>query len=835
MSALKGLSRSPAPQAPLAGAATLFIGRERELAEVTRLLSQAECRLLTLVGAGGVGKTRLAQQAMRELAGRYGGGSYFVPLESLTSAESMPSSIAAALGLQLRGQDEPPLQLARHIGNRHLLLVLDNFEHLLAGATLATHLLSRCPRLELLVTSREPLNLHEEWVLLVDGLSLPAGRGTGLEEARGYEAVRLFTQRAGQISFKFLLDEENLPDVIRICRLVEGSPLGIELASVWVRLMPVAEIAQEIETTLDFLIASTKDVAERHKSLRATFEHSWGLLTPKEQEVLARLSVFRGGFTRQAAANIAGALTPLLASLVDRSLVRLQPSGRYDRHPLLYQYSQEKLAQNPEEEARTQAKHGRYFLGLIEASQEAGGNDAQGHRQVDGAELQNVAVAWRWAVAKGRVDDLQRAAGALTEAFANRPRDVAPLLEEGLAVIRALPDTSERVALELALEVALGPPLMMIRGYAAPELEAHFARARRHCLLLENGLSLENAPQLFPALWGLWGYYVVRGECKAALELGEQVMQAAEQAGDLALQAEAHRVLEESRLWLGELGAAREHLDRALSLDDAQPRLPSFLYGHAPGVTVRGSGALTLWCLGYLDRSLKLSQDSIAVARASPHPNNLGLALTFANVLGMLRREAQATKALAETTAEIGKEHNIVLLTAIGTLGRGWALGELGWADEGLVDLRRGLASWHETGAGLWTPFMYALLADACGKSGRAQEGLTVLERAFAHVLAFGERWCESELYRLKGELLLEQGAAEAEVEEAFWGALEVARRQGAKSWELRAVGSLSRFRVRQGKTREARTLLTEVCGWFQEGFATPDLKEARELLRTLA
>jgi predicted ATPase/DNA-binding SARP family transcriptional activator len=340
---------------------TSFIGRELELAEIAHLLSKPECRLLTLTGPGGIGKTRLALRAAEELAPRYQDRIYFAFLDSLSTSDAIASRLAQALGFTLTGSDDPLTQVIRFIGEKHLLLVLDNFEHLLDGVSLISQMLERCPKLELLITSRERLNLAQEWLLSVAGLPYP----TNSKEALTSDAVTLFLQRAQQVQPTFTAQEQDLPHLLELCRLVGGSPLAIELSAVWVRMMSVVDIARDLETSLDLLTTSLRNVPERQQSIRATFEHSWSLLTSREQEGLRKLSTFRGGFTREAAAVVAETSIALLAALVDKSLLRFTANSRYDFHPLVYQFVEEKFAQQPEEQARTKAKYGEYFYTLV--------------------------------------------------------------------------------------------------------------------------------------------------------------------------------------------------------------------------------------------------------------------------------------------------------------------------------------------------------------------------------------------------------------------------------------------------------------------------------------
>ncbi len=353
----KGESKS-SNTLPMRG--TSFVGRDEELAELATLLSKPKVSLLTLLGSAGVGKTRLALQLAHEQhkLGTFKDGVYFVALDALSDISLIPSSLLSHLGLTQQGKTEPLNQLIDFITEKNILLVLDNFEHLTDGSSLLSELLSKCPNLKILVTSREKLNLEEEYIFTLGGLSYPQ---TVTESTTLSDAVQLFRERAQQVQSKFDL-EQNLADVIRICSLVEGLPLGLELAASWVRLMTCKEIATEIENSLELLTSASKNVPERHRSLKTAFEQSWKLLTSKEQEVLRKLSVFVGGFRREAASEVTGATIPVLASLVDKSLLRVLVNGRYDRHPLLYQFTREKLLEHPNEHLALKEHHSLYYL-----------------------------------------------------------------------------------------------------------------------------------------------------------------------------------------------------------------------------------------------------------------------------------------------------------------------------------------------------------------------------------------------------------------------------------------------------------------------------------------
>ncbi len=345
---------------------TSFVGRDVELTELATELNKRNTSLVTLLGTAGVGKTRLALQLAfeQQKLGAFEDGVYFVALESLTDASLIASTLLSHLSLSQQGKTEPIEQLADFFADKSVLFVLDNFEHLTTGAMVLSLLLSNCPNLKLLVTSRETLKLEEEHVFALEGLPIP----TSANDALLSDAVQLFKERARQVKPQFEVKGQ-LPEVIRICQLVEGLPLGIELAASWVRMMPCSDIANEIERGLELLSSTSKNIPERHRSLRAAFEYSWQLLTPKEQETLRKLAVFRDGFRREAASEVAGATIPILASLVDKSLIKVLPNGRYDFHPLLHQFAQEKLAELLSEQVSVQTNHTNFYLALAERAE----------------------------------------------------------------------------------------------------------------------------------------------------------------------------------------------------------------------------------------------------------------------------------------------------------------------------------------------------------------------------------------------------------------------------------------------------------------------------------
>jgi predicted ATPase len=403
-------------------------------------------------------------------------------------------------------------------------------------------------------------------------------------------------------------------------------------------------------------------------------------------------------------------------------------------------------------------------------------------------------------------------------------------LRQGLALLQTLPETPERSRQELLLLIALGTSLRATQSFAIPEIQATYTRARQLCQ------HLDNPQQLFPVLRGLHGYYNVRPELQTAHALGEQLLALAQHVQDAVMLMMAHRALGLTLFWQGAPAAAHTHFVQVIPLyDPKQHRTLAFLYGEDVGVYCRTQAAWALWSLGYPDQGLTQSQEAVTLAQQLAHPHNLSFALIGAAMFHQFRRDVRCTQERAEAAMTLAKEQGFPFWMANGTLLRGWVLVQQGQAQEGMAQITHGLMTYRATGAEIARPYYLALLAEAHGTLGEPEAGLAVLTEALTLVDTTGERWCESEIYRLKGELLLQQSSDnQAEVENCFQQAISIARSQQAKSLELRATTSLARLWQQQGKRQDAHDLLEPVYGWFTEGFDTADLKDAKALLHEL-
>lgn len=406
---------SSLPTAPLP-----LMGRDGESVVLKDLLAQPACRLVTIVGPGGVGKTRLAVHVAGELASRFPDGVAFVGLASLASADALSAAIAEAVAYVFQDASDLRLQLAEHLRSKQMLVVLDSIEHLLDDemtADLLAALLDQAPGLAFLATSHERLNLQREWVFELQGLSTPPAVPLASGDAvaaplERYPSAALFLHHARRLRPGFAPTPQDAEAIGRICRSVEGLPLAIELSAAWTPTLSCAEIADEIQRSIDFLAATVRDLPPRHRSMRAVFDRSWQRLPAELQRVMRRLAVFRGSFTRRAAEQVAGASLSQLSALVAKSLVRHGDGGRYDLHELIGQYSAAQLQAAGEEALISQA-HAEYYLALaadyLDRLQSADQKQALTELNRD---IDNLRSAWEWAVNNALVGPLQKAAWA---------------------------------------------------------------------------------------------------------------------------------------------------------------------------------------------------------------------------------------------------------------------------------------------------------------------------------------------------------------------------------------------------------------------------------------
>lgn len=649
------------PAAPLQNlpvSLTPFIGREPELAELGQLMAEPACRCITLVGPGGIGKTRLALQTAAQHRNEFAQGIAFIPLASVGTVDAVIPAIASGINLAFYGPTDPKVQLLNYLRDKQMLLVVDNVEHLLVEgaqpgtiAELLIEMLQGAAAVKLLVTSREALNLQGEWSFEVQGLAFP-----GVEQADGldeYSAVALFVQRARRARPGFELKAEDKAGVVRLCRLVEGMPLAIELAATWVRLLSPAEIATEIENSLDFLNAQMRDLSERHRSMRAVFDHSWQMLSTEEKRVLGSLSVFRGGFQRQAAEHVAGASLPVLSSLVIRSLLRRTATGRYDLHELIRQYTASKLAEDPRELHAVQERHSIYYLGLLEEE----GLKLQSHRQKEALaeltdEMDNLRAAWDWSIADQRFIPLYRVSATLMYLFELRNwfREGEVTFRKTAEALRAsLPGSGSDTVDQVPLNAMLAH-WGFFRCRLGRSEEAYAILSPSAAFLRTAFLQMGADP--FPVIYSHFYLGIacwILGRFSEAKESLQESLALARTYGERWLEALDSGFFGTLAIEQGEYNQARQYLSEALAI---------FRQLGDPSMTAHTLSHLgrTMQILGDYRQAEKLLRESLEIAQEIDYRFTMGLALDGLGQVAYAQERYEDARAFFSESAELYRE-----------------------------------------------------------------------------------------------------------------------------------------------------------------------------------
>lgn len=413
---------------------TPFFGRESEIAEITKLIADPACRLITLVGSGGTGKTRLALQAAAERADEFPQGVYYIPLAALYSPHFLILAIAEGLRFSFYPKEDEKMQLINYLRGKKLMLVLDNFETVLQSADFIVEILNTAPNVKILATSRERISIKGEWVVQVEGMKVPDRVTENLET---YGAIQLFYHNAKRAHASITFSSQDKQHVLKICQLVGGLPVGIELAATWSRTLTCEEIQQEIEKNIDFLQTKMHDVPERHRSLRAVFDYSWNMMNKDERAVMLKLAVFAGGFNRDGAQDVCEATLPMLAALVDKSLLRRNASGRYEILKTLRQYIVQKLIKRPENYDEVKNAHSQFFGKLLKRYEDAFlTSKRQTAISAIGPEIENIREAWHWAMSKKMIETLEMSVKSLVDFFQQKR-----WYTEGLEVLQKALDT----------------------------------------------------------------------------------------------------------------------------------------------------------------------------------------------------------------------------------------------------------------------------------------------------------------------------------------------------------------------------------------------------------
>lgn len=813
-----------------------LVGRSTEVQRVRDLVSAY--RVVTMTGPGGIGKTVLALKAARGLLADFEDGAWFVELASLSDAALAPSTVAATLEMKLGGERITAESLAHAIGARHLLLVLDNCEHLIDAVAALVEVLTRlCPRVTVLATSREVMRIQGEYVYRVPPLDVPALEQEASDIILGHSAVELLVARAKALDTGFSPPPEDLPSIAEICRHLDGIPLAIEFAAARAAFVGTRQVVADLRNRFAPLTSGRRTAIPRHRTLRAALDWSYELLSEEEQRLLRHLAVIPAGFTFEAAQAVgslgrAGAsIVEELSSLASKSLCERVDSTALTRWRLLETiraYALEKLLEKGEYPDAVR-RHAEYLRDLV-SPVAAGSTSWLSRDDVArcGRELDNVRAALDWAFSP---DGDVEIGATLTAAFAPIWQTLSLVGEcrervESMLAIRA-PDIHLNQAIELRMWFAYGESLTMT---FAPVERTRAALRKK----MELTAGIDDADLQAGLLYIQWSVALMSGDHGAALIAARQLVAITPRGGD-AMKLASDRVLGTSLLYAGELAAAQDHLQRVVDFYAApSDGHHSALFRRDPQVLARVRLGRVLGLRGYMDRAYAEARSSFEMAQSS------GAGITVCWVLhdalcplALMTGDLAAAEGAIAAMSTWAIRIDATLWKMMATCWKGKLLIERGEFARGIELISPTLEACEQSGWQMGHTQFLGCLAEGLAGLGHLEEARAKLERAIAWADQNGENWYRAELMRMKGELMLRLSPSPLviEAEDCFRMANEIAREQGALSWELRIALSLARLRMTQGRPGEVRQFLAPVYERFTEGFDTPDLRAARALL----
>jgi len=809
------LEPDPRPPHNLPVQLSPFVGRKAELEQIAEKLNHPDCRLLTLVGPGGVGKTRLALQVTWEELGAFKDGVYFLPLTATRSPDALTTALAQALGFNFRAGAFPQKQLSDYVRKKEILLVLDNFEHLLSGGERIADLLRHAADVRILVTSQKRLNVPGEWLFDVEPFDYPdeAPGDVPAVEIERYSAVKFFVASALRRRPDFTLTPTNRPHVVRICQLVGGIPLALELAASCLRAYSCPEIAQEVQNDMDFLQTASPGAPARHHSIRAAFRYSWALLTDEEKRVLQQLTVFPGSFDKEAALQVADASSRVLVALVDKSMLyrltheRSAPVTRYAMHNLVRHYAMEKLALEPAVAWSAHKRYCDYYSALLQELETdlTGGAQRQAIETLS-EEIENVREAWDWAVDHESIPAIERALECLTKFYSMRcwfqeAESVFGQAIEKLSQTTPIPEHVQHVIPKLSARRGLFLVYLGLYDEAEGLLQDSLRALQTFDDTLEIVLCLNN----------LSFVNLRQGNYDRAQDLVNQALDLARAAQLRPLEAESLNILGSIYFYLAEYAQSNEYYTQALRIR----RELGDRFGESMTLGNLGLGAYEQNDLkaakAYYEQSLDIVRQEIGSReKESWILNNLGIVALdcgdYVDARGYYRQASHISREIGDLWGESNTLGNLGLVH--------WSLGDFKKAGDYYAEaLKIKQETGDRWGESLITSFQSLLLHDL----GRDADALELGRQALAIAKELGTSQVQAYALTFVGHAQVGLGLLE-EAADTYRQALTIRREMGQHSLAMEIIAGLARVSLLQDDLAQAQTHVDEILRYLKDG-----------------
>jgi predicted ATPase len=793
---------------------------------------------VTVVGAGGIGKTTVAIEVGHNMLDAFAGAVLFVDLGMLSDPKLVTTAVASMLGLSIQSNDPLPGLIA-FLRHRRVLLVLDTCEHLIeAAATLAARLFAAAPDVHILATSREAMQVEGERVYRLAPLACPSGDGEiTAAVVQRFPATKLFIEKAAASGAKLDLNGSDAAIVADICRQLDGVALAIELAARRVEAYALRQIATHLDQRLALLWAGRRSAPPRQKTLRATLEWSYGLLSELERTVLRRLAVFVGSFTIDAALAVAvsatvdqAAVFGAVDSLVSKSMVAAQPVGAMMRYRLLdttRAYALE-IGSDDAERSKSVARHACYYRDWLRQTGAASRVVSRGAERADHlVAINNIRAALVWCFSEeGDVRIGVELATAAAPVFL-----ADSLLPEchrwSERTLRERQDADIGGWREMHLQAALGVSLMFTRG----GLDAARVALERSLAIAE---SRGDASEELQVLGPLQMFYLRRGDFRTALHYATRCCTAAEGLDDLIATTMARALLGTSLHLCGDQRGARTELEAALRHEPLLERTTTICIGFECSILARGLLARTLWMLGYPVQAAAQARRAVKDAAEMGHPLTLSIALIWAISVFLQIGDLESAEAHIDWQVSCAGSHSLAPHLAVGRAFEAELAIRRGRGTGGIESLEASLEVLRTAPYALLTTPLKIVLIEALVTGGRLDEGFVLLDSTIHEVESNGDVCYMPELLRVRARLLLAGSSTSGDVAQQYLlQSLEISREQGARAWELRAGTDLARLWIERGHAEQARALLQPLAGQYADGEEATDVEAARSLLKT--